>query len=146
MVLCQAQSHSLGCYQIFSRLIPARLSCAFIFPKSWNSPKDEFGHPDPHSSWQAEQRPCWRMSWCPWGAPPQMGARHGDCPRSQPSVAVPLDVLARLALAALLPLLRSGPMSSPSLGHVPEPHKDCRYLTRVRRPPCGDDRVPLTSV
>lgn len=74
------------------------------------------------------------------------GAGHGDCPRSQPSVAVPLDVLARLALAALLPLLHSGPMRSPSLGHVPEPHKNCRYLMRVCRPPCGDDRVPFTSV
>lgn len=53
------------------------------------------------------------------GAPLQMGVGHGDCPRSQPWVAVSTGVLARLALAALLPLQCSCtvvPWGLPALG------------------------------
>lgn len=37
-------------------------------------------------------------------------------------------------------------MRSPSFGHVPKPHKNCRYLMRVSWPPCSDDHVLLTSI
>lgn len=129
-----------------SGLIPAGLSCAFMFSQVLKFNQRWVWTSRPTQQLTSRAEAVLEDELVSMGAPPQMGAGHGDCPRSQPSVAMPLDVLARLPLAALLPLLRSGPMRSPSLGHVPEPHKNCRYLMRVCRPPCGNDRVPWTSV
>lgn len=145
---------SLPDFLALSRLIPAGLSCAFIFPEPRNSAKDELGHPNPHSSCQAEQRPCWRINWCPWGAE-EAGSSSSDGSRTWGLPKVPAlgghasgcpgkVGLGRSFASAVQ--LHSGPMRSPSLGHMPEPHKNCRYLMRVRQPPCSDDHVTLTSV
>lgn len=71
----------------------------------------------------AEQRPCWRMNWFPWGnekgSSSSAASRTGACPWSQ------LQVLSRLALAALWPLQGSAVWSL----QVPrpwEPQRNCR--------------------
>lgn len=144
---------SLPDFLALSRLIPARLSGAVIFPRVLKLAKDEFGYPNLHSSCQAEQRPWWRMNWCPWRAEEGRSFSYGSRTWGRHKVPVlgghasrhPGNVGLGSSFASAVQL-QSGPMRSPSLGHMPEPHKNCRYLTAVCQPPCSDDHLPLTSI
>lgn len=75
---------------------------------------------------QAEQRLCWRMSWCPWGAGEE-GSSSLDRSRQEPAQ----GVLSRVALAA--GQLHFGPIRSPSLGS----HMRLAGSVRVCQHPAG---------
>lgn len=101
--------------------------------------KDELGHPNWHSRRQAEQRPCWRMSWAPRGAPPQRGAGQG--PAQGHSSGCPIRAGLGSSVASAVQLL-FGPTRFPSLGN----HRRTAGSVRVCWPPRRDGHVPLTPV